>query len=533
MPTKVDRVKQPMLWLLVIASMVLWFLSVKGVNFSGLSFIPPFQNLNPFFWLGLLFILLSFFLGNKGQKIIAVVILMIYFVATLSIIFDYPVMHDSVINTAYFPDLQRNSGPYGKTYLGMGIVLDIVRLTTRGDSLQIAHYFPVGVGILYLLILGLFYYSWKGILFSSFLSFGLFALFFIVFGETFYLRFNASPQTIAYLLFLFSLSIVPLTNKSIWVRILLLITILMMIITHPVSPLLSLPAIGAAIVLVDKQNNRSLTHAIEFLLLVVVGYLAWTLFMGDWIIRQAVNVMQSAMSTEKIIPIVNGATYISQIKDYVFWHRILLVSLLILLFTLYLITFRTKVWVFVTAWGIMLLPAFLLLFSYKDFFDRILLFGLIPCAIIVGEGGQKIITHFQKAKIPAAGLLTILALLSAYISYFFIGAVDRVTADEVEANRYISSINIPLKVYTNGFNLPTPAHITSIPANRGIIDVDQALKADVILISKQMENAVLMNPRAPIQVSDFIKLVQKDYILLQTFGDVKVYMKPPNELGNP
>jgi hypothetical protein len=533
MPINYKRAKQLVLWLLVLASLMFWFLSVKGANFSGLSFLPPFQNLNIFFWLGLLFILLSFFLGNREQKIIAVVILMIYFIATLSIIFDYPVMHDSAINTTYSSNSQGAFELYGRSYLGMGIIVNLLKTTFGGDPIQIARYFPIGVGILYLLILGLFYYSWKEILFSSFLSFCLFSLFFIVFGETFYLRINASPQTIAYLFFLFSLSIVPLTNKSIWLRVLLLFSIAMMIITHPISPLLSLPALGVAIVLVDKQKKRTVAHAIEFLILVVVGYLAWTLFMGDWVVRQAVRVLQNAITTDKIVPIVNSGTYLAQVNDYIFWHRILLISLLILLFILYLLTFKSRAWVFVTAWGIMLLPAFLLLFSYKDFFDRILLFGLIPCAIIVGEGGQKLITRYPRAKIPAAGLLTFLALLSAYISYFFIGAVDRVTSDEVEANRYISSINIPLKIYTNGFNLPTPANITSMQATRGIINVDQAMKADVILISKQMENAALINPRAPIQVSDFVKLVQKDYILLQTIGDVRVYMKPPNELGNP
>jgi hypothetical protein len=534
MPDKLNRHKQPIIWALVISSIVLWVISVQNTKVPNLSFIPPLQHLGLLYWFGLFIVLLGFLLGNRAQKIVALVVLMVYFICTISIIFELPIMHDSAINTAYSPTSRGSFAQYGSSYLGMGIILTIIQAAFGSNSMQIAHFFPVGVGIVYLLILGLFYYSWRGILFSSFFSFCLFALFTFAFGETFYLRINASPQTIGYLCFLFSLSIVPLANKSIWLRVLLLLSITLMIVTHPVSPLLSIPALGASIFLVDRRDNIPVFHTAEFLILILVGYLAWTFFMGDWIVKQAVLVVLNALETEKIIPIVGSmAINLVQINNYVFLHRILLISLLGILAALYLITFRSKAWMFATAWGIALLPGFVILFSYKDFFDRIILFALIPCAIIFGEGSQRLISRFPKIQIIAGGLLIGLVLLSAYVSYFLIGAVDRITTDEVEAYKYISSINLPLKVYANGFNLPTPPNIKMIQTTRGIIDINQALAADVILITKQMENAAILNPRATIQTDDFINLVQQNYILLQKFGDVRIYMKPPNELGNP
>jgi hypothetical protein len=172
-----------------------WAISITEANVPQLSFASPFQHLGIFFWVGLSIIVVNILIGNQAQKILSVVILMAYFIVTLSVIFDYPVMHDSVMNTAYSSTSQGSFAQYGKTYLGMGFVLNFIQSIFGRDYFQIARYFPLGVGIVYLMIFGLFYYSWRGILFSSFFSFCLFALFIFAFGETFYLRINASPQT--------------------------------------------------------------------------------------------------------------------------------------------------------------------------------------------------------------------------------------------------------------------------------------------------------------------------------------------------
>ncbi|MFW9876508.1 MAG: hypothetical protein ACFFG0_25725, partial [Candidatus Thorarchaeota archaeon] len=57
------------------------------------------------------------------------------------------------------------------------------------------------------------------------------------------------------------------------------ISIFFIVVTHPISPLLSLPGLFAATFTINKHNYRSAFNSLNLLLLLVVGYLTWTLYM--------------------------------------------------------------------------------------------------------------------------------------------------------------------------------------------------------------------------------------------------------------
>lgn len=528
MQQTIERNAIPIGWMSLGCSLGLWITSVNRIEISGLSFAPPFSHLGLTFWIGLIMGLCIFFLGNYSLKLASLVVLAFYYITTISFIYKYPVMHDSILNVQNLITPEKTSGPYGQSYWGFSILITWIEKIGGQDPWIVARFFPAGMAILYFLILVMIGILWRKTILTSNLSGLFFVLFIFVFGETFYLRINASPQTVGFFLFLIMLGLIPLSTRSIWFKVFVFITMFAVILTHPITPLLALPGLLTVGLFSGPVDLKRLWLIIQTTGVFLVGYITWTLYQANWVLVNAVKYIVDAFQTEKITPIV-GYSYTPQadLENFLFWHRILIIALLVLLAVAYITLFKSKTWQFVTVWGLFMLPPFLLLFTAKNFFDRILLFSLVPCAIVFGEAAANIFFRFTKFRIPVSTLIIFLAVLSAYTSYFGIGAVDRITQDEVEASQFIKSAGRPLKIYAGGFALPLPPQYKYIPSTRGEIDLEQVQTADVFVLSQQMENSIFLDPRAPVRLPELLDFLQQNYYEVYTSGNVRVFLKRP------
>jgi hypothetical protein len=354
----------------------------------------------------------------------------------------------------------------------------------------------------------------------------MFLFFFFAFGDVFYLRINASPQTLGFLFFLIALGIIPIANRSIWLRGLMLLDLAVIIILHPATPLLALPGLVVDAYVADEQRKGALRKTLAFIGTFLVGYVAWTMYRADWIFSHAVKTILSAFQEEKRVPIVDSPV-IPQIEVYVALHRILLIALLLVLVLSFFATWRSKIWRFVTVWGIALIPAFLVLFSYKDFFDRVLLFVLLPCAIIFAEAWDRFRERFTSWTIRGAAvlLLVCLVLLSASVAYFSIGSVDRITQGEVDALEFLGGMPGPVRVYANGFNLPLSSNLRFVPVTRGSLNWEDIDHADAVVLSQQMINAVMLNPGPEHSLEELMVILERDFQEIYNNGEVRIFLR--------
>ncbi|HEU5014604.1 MAG TPA: hypothetical protein VFT66_18915 [Roseiflexaceae bacterium] len=519
-----DLSSEQMTWTLLGTGISLWCAVVAGSRLPQLALSAPFPLLGPVFWLGLALTIGAFFLGQGGQRLFAALVLGWYFVATIAFIYPYTVMHDSIANTLLFPGSESYQRAYSDSYNGFGTLVAWVERLSGIDPWTIARFFPVGMTLVYLLTLGLIMVTWRGRLLSSPLACALFALFFFAFGDAFYLRINAAPQTIGFVAFLITIGLLPLASHSLWLKGATLLALAAMIISHPVTPLLAVPGLVIVTASMGKTNATQIRRALELAGTFLVSYITWTLYRAEWILSRAAGTIMSAFTQEKSLPIVD-TPLIYQVDTYMLLHRIFLIALLVVLAASYATLWRTRVWYIVTAWGIAFVPGFALLFSYHDFFDRILLFMLVPCALVFAEAGARLCRSLPKLKVPAAALVMALVLLSASISYFSIGVIDRVTQDEVEATQYLTTLHRPLRVYANGFNLPVSPDFTFVPASRGIIHYEELRGADAVIVSQQVEHAVLLVGRSPVSVAELVTFLHKDYEQVYANSGTRVFLK--------
>jgi hypothetical protein len=511
-------------WGFLGASAALWCGAAAGPGVQNLPLSAPFVLLGPLFWLGLALAAGAFFLGEGRQRLVAIVVLAWYFIATLSFIYPYPIMHDSIVNTLLFPQQASVQERYSTSYGGFGAVVAWLQHTGALSPWVIARFFPVGMTLLYLLAIGLIGLSWHKRILSSTRSWYLFAFFIFVFANPFYLRINAAPQTIGFIAFLVALGLVPLSARSIPVKVALLLALGAMIVSHPITPLLALPGLIVIALSTSDAPAGRIKRVYELIGLFLVGYIAWTLYRADWLLTNAVQIVFNAAKDEKHIPIVNSPV-IHVIDNYLLMNRVFLVALLLVLAAGYFSLWRSRAWYLVTGWGLSFAPAFGLFFSYRDFFDRILLFALVPCALVFAEAGERLCQRRPRLKVLAGALIMALALLSASVTYFWIGAVDRVTQTEIDAAQYLAALGRPLRVYTGGFDLPVSENLTFVRADRGVIRSDQVQRADAVIVSQQLDHAVMLGGRSPLSTADLLSFLKRDYAEVFTSGETHVFLK--------
>ncbi len=526
MPGKRMPNRENIVWLLLGSGLILWILTAFQTGSSSLDLTAPFLQLGAYFWVGLLLTIAAFFLGSSRQRLFAVFLTAFYFIATISFMYPYAVMHDSINNTIIFSQGAEVINTYGQSYAVFGSLIAFILHVSGSDSWTLARFFPVGMTIGYLLTLGLIIVTWRDRFFSSPSSSLMFLFFFFVFGDVFYLRINASPQTLGFLLFLIALGLIPVASRSIWLRALLLLDLAVIIILHPTTPLLALPGLIIATFVVTDMGKGSIQKTLAFAGTFLIGYAAWTMYRADWIFTQAVRVVLTAFQEEKRLPIVDSPV-VPQIESYVVLHRILLVALLIILLLSFLSLWRTKIWYFILIWGCALFPAFLLFFSYRDFFDRVLLFALFPCAILFAEAWERFWGRFSpgKIRISIVFLLASLVFLAASVAYFGIGAVDRVTQGEVAALQYLEGMPGPIRVYSNGFNLPLSPDFKYILAVRGSLHWEDIDKAQVVVLSQQMINAVMLNPTPEHSLEELMEILARDFQEVYSNGEVRIFVR--------
>jgi hypothetical protein len=532
MRRKLPANRENIAWLLLGSGLTLWVVTAAQHGSTSLILTAPFLQLGFSFWMGLLLTVTVFFLGAPIQRLWAAMLAAFYFIATISFMYPYAVMHDSIINAIVFPQGAMVINPYGQSYAVFGSLIAFVLRVSGSDPWAVARFFPVGMTIGYILTLGLIILTWRDRLFSSTNSSLMFIFFFFVFGDVFYLRINASPQTIGFLLFLVALGLIPIASYSIWLRGLLLLDLGVIIVLHPTTPLLALPGLIVATFISTDMGKGSIQKTLGFAGTFAIAYAAWTMYQADWIFEQAVRIVLTAFQYEKRLPIVDSPV-VPQIEAYVLMHRILLIGVLILLILSYLYLWRTKVWGFITIWGCALIPAFLLFFSYRDFFDRVLLFALFPCAVMFAEAWERLRERFRtwKIRVPVATLLASLVLLAASIAYFGIGAVDRVTQSEVAALEFLDSMPGPIHVYANGFNLPISSKFQYVLAARGSLHWEDIDQADAVVLSQQMINAVLLNPAPGHSLDELWEILLRDFQEVYNNGEVQIFLRKTSHAG--
>ncbi|HMA36022.1 MAG TPA: hypothetical protein VKY74_16285 [Chloroflexia bacterium] len=511
-------------WLLLGLSSALWLTVPLGPPVAGLAWNGPLLALSPLFWVGLALGAVAFFLGRGPQRAIAVGLLAWYLVATIAFIYPYAAMHDSVANTLLFPGAGGGEQAYSLSY---GVLAGLVTWFEQAaglDAWTIARFFPVGLTLVYLPALALIVITWRGRIFSSALAGSLFAFFFFAFGDAFNLRINSSPQTLGFLLFLIALGLLPLAERSVAVKLALLLTLAAMILAHPISPLLAAPGILAVAATGGLAGFVQLRQALWLVGSFLVGYVTWTMYRADWFLATAAKTVVDAFTSEKTVPLTT-ANPVSAIQDYILLNRIYLVVLLVVLVVGYFSIWRSRPGRMVTAWGIAFIPAFVVFLSYHDFFDRILLFLLVPAAVVFAEAGARLAQVGPRLRVPGAALAVALLILATSVRYFWIGAVDHITQDEVDAAQYLAAQHRPLLVYAGGFDLPVSGDLQFVVADRTNIKLASVLQADAVVISAQLDRATAIGGRSSLTVAQLVTFLQRDYQRVYTSGGSVVYMK--------
>jgi hypothetical protein len=526
MPDRKITNRKNIVWLMLGSSLALWVVTSFQTGSLSLELTAPFMQLGVSFWLGLLITIAVFFLGETFQRLLAAILTAFYFIGTISFMYPYAVMHDSIINAIVFPQGSALVNPYGQSYAVFGSLIAFILHISGSDPWSVARFFPVGMTVGYLLTLGLIIATWRDHLFSSTGSALMFLFFFFVFGDVFFLRINASPQTVGFLLFLVAIGLIPVASRSIWLRGLLLLDLAVIIVLHPTTPLLALPGLMVATLVASGTEKGSVQKTLGFAGTFAISYAAWTMYQADWIFSRAVRVVLSAFTEEKRLPIVDSPV-IPQIEAYVTLHRTILIALLIVLLLSYLSLWRTRIWSFITIWGLSLIPAFLLFFSYRDFFDRVILFALFPCAIAFSEAWERLWGRFRswKIRVPSAAVMICLVLLAASVAYFSIGAVDRVTQGEVAALQYLETLPGPIRVYANGFNLPLSPNFQYVLAVRGSLHWEDIDQADVVVLTQQMINTVILNPTPEHTLDELMEILDREFQVIYDNGEARIFLR--------
>ncbi|HEC86385.1 MAG TPA: hypothetical protein ENI49_00705 [Thermoplasmatales archaeon] len=494
--------------ILLSISFLLWMLSVGTFRLAALDLKnTPFMILPFSFWIGFILATITFFEASSNKvKYLSIILLSFYTIITLTVIEPYGRMHDSIANiydSQLVVDGNLEAG-YGGDFPGFYLLIGILIKITNINPWSLSRIFPVIFLIIYISFLFvLFQNIGKKIKNIRSYELPLFLYFMLVFSPTIWLRMNPAPQTIGYLLFILTSIILIKRRDNIYFFFLFYLTYLVMVMSHPLTPILSIPGFIAIIYLETEEKGwfHDISYTLKnfsknIIISIIVIYLSWIVYRAEGIFRQAYGLIEEAIKYEREIPMVTQNA--PGTEFYTHLNVIYLLILFSFLLFCYFQSSKSRNGKMVTIWGLAMTPLFIINFGYR-FFSRPLLFLSVPMGLIFTDSDRHL-SSIDKKKISTFFIifLVLLSALGTYRSQYYDNALDRPTLSEIRSNNFVA-LNVKKAVVATAFNLPydewgnqVEFSLPKIRLNR--IDIDpksiyrRLYHADTVIISQQLVN---------------------------------------------
>ena len=492
------------IWVLLIAlSLILWAQSVKGYRFSELNpYSPPLTSINFTFWVGYVTSLMVTFLASAPTlRYLAMLTSSFYTINTLSVIFPYCIHHDSIGNL-YLSAIGKG-GYAGGIIAGFhalnGLLINLCNLKV----LPLVKIYPTFSWILYVLSLYLLYESLAPYLPTG-ASLEAFLFYVLVLSPTLWLRLNAAPQTIGMIFSVFALALFvrALSAHKLVYWSLFSITYLVLLLTHPLSPLFLIPALVVVQVLVCRPINvlSFIKYSLKYVLPLLLPYFALLTYKAEYFYPYFYHVRLSFKFPSALrisyyrIPYITWMVPGVPVK-YLFLNLLYVTYLAILLLSSLIVAWRRNfnfglaslVWV-----GALLavVPIFLTPY-FSKFLSRPLLFLSLPLGLIfstaLGPTFRASRLSFIRALLVIG--LILISVLGLYRAYYYYGAFDIPTPTQVEAHKWLMN-HVKNKVVSVDAFLHTVDYAlnegNSIKLAGRIASIERLLSAHYSMITQQM-----------------------------------------------
>lgn len=473
-----------------------WAHSVAGFSLTSLSVSHgPMLNLPFTYWLSLILVLTAaFFVQRPLSRAICLISILVITTYTLALIEPFGRLHDSAWNVLFSAQvysagsLQAIEHPYAFSFPGsfmfFGALLSVTGLPT---FVFLRLFIIIWSSVIFLGVFVLVRKIGRTVLNVHSTHFEYFAtLFAITFGSHFFVRLNPAPEAVSYVVSIFALFL-ALSRGSKAVG-LLILCIMVIVISHPLTPLLFLPSL--LVFSLWRLDGGFPSLAVRRGVLVISLFVGWLVFRSNWIIQEALKVMVASVRYEVtmergVLPPVHIAPLY-----YSFYGVTIAVISALVIISLY--SNRKNnfgkglgvVIILMVPWGLFLLGG--------ELFSRFLMNTFIIAVLSIGWLGTKSVlsldnrSRFSHNRAGIGPSLILILLISAMISsvassYYADNAYDRITLVNYRAQEFMATTSVDGRIYADGFVVPLGWNITVLKSRRSFLvpsDVGLALISD-------------------------------------------------------
>jgi hypothetical protein len=513
----------------------------------------PFWNLPAGVWLGVAFLAALCLMSQSPiARTVAVVCFGLATMGVLAFIEPLGVFHDSWQNAglgqlAVSPDyvMAASGVPYVASSPGSFLFYGVLS-SLFPDTASFLRVYPMLCVLLYCAglyaLATAFADAHMGRLKVERIRFGLLTVFaFLALAPLFYVRINPAPQSLAFALMPFCLATVLNGASSARFRVLGLLAFAAMVVTHPITALMT-STVAAAWLFVDwvarvrRKETETPTVSFNTVLLYVCLFVSWMVYVGAWVIKAGGSFFQRMLDALNSgqHSTVTASSSTDSLQSFIWLHRAALGSSVLLILAGLVAVFLADrlAGVRLLAW-LGMAAAWLPLLFFGEFGDRGPLFASLPAALAVG-----FILSTQKHRLVAdwlVGGLMLLAAVTNYVTAYPNHTGEVVTPQEVAAfhvivqqseGRNIAYAYAPplsddqLATYAGG-------KLRAFAVGAADFSYDRLTKTpNVIVISEQMRQvAALRGPDAVAALDQFEAQLLNDpnYELIFDNGSVRAF----------
>ena len=393
---------------------------------------------------------------DRVLKYASLLISSFYTINTLSVIFPFSIHHDSLCNL-YSSSLGKG-GYAGGLIAGFYALNDLLINTCNVKILFLARLYPTFSWLLYVLSLIFFYRSIANSLPQTGSEIA-FLYYMLILTPTIWLRLNAAPQTLGFLLSIYILALLARTiRRYSFIKVLFLsLSYLALSLSHPLTPLLLMPGIFSIVVLMYPWGGllRAFKKALKVVILFLLPYLAILIFKSEYFYgyfslalssagRQALGGSLARTSSHLLrIPYVTWmgpkieAKYLYINEIYVFCIGLLLLYSLILL-----LIYNRRGSLALLIW-ISILSSIAVVFFINPFLSKFLsrplLFLSLPLGLTFSSAFGSLFKGGKKSMIciMLTACIGSVSLLGLYRAYYYYGAFDIPTYSQIMAHKWL------------------------------------------------------------------------------------------------
>jgi len=208
-------------------------------------------------------------------------------------------------------------------------------------------------------------------------------------------------------------------------------------VSHPLSPLLVLPALLAVLGMESGAIVGGVKNALKAFPLQIGGtvlamWIAWITYRSDWIFNHARGIVVDALEKDKEV---TGVTRLLEGTEWVLLANVTFLALLALALAPFVLrAWKSDLGRFAILWGVFMGPLLVGTAGGK-FFSRPILVLFVPLAAVVGWSYAAL--DWRRTWKVAAIFLLVLAGIAGSLRNGYVESYDRPTGAEVQAFEYI------------------------------------------------------------------------------------------------